>query len=120
MPDSLTLQLIISLGTTESAANSNTELLLSVRMERSEGDFKTLGEGFNRFPKTIPEDCVAYTIYIIDAKLSDFQVQEQLRQVQKAGIKLTNELLKDFIWQREHIHFDLVREKGKLPICPLC
>ena len=58
---------------------------------------------------------MAYTIYIIDPKLSDFQVQEQLRQVQKAGIKLTNELLKDFIWQRERIHFDLVREKGKLP-----
>lgn len=84
-------------------------------MERTKGDFESFGEGFSRFPKTLPEDCVAYTIYIIDAKLSDFQVQEQLRQVQKAGIKLTNELLKDFIWQRERIHFDLVREKGKLP-----
>lgn len=84
-------------------------------MERSKGDFKGFGEGFSQFPKILPEDCVAYTIYIIDAKLSDFQVQEQLRQVQKAGIKLTNELLKDFIWQRERIRFDLVREKGKLP-----
>ena len=89
--------------------------MLSARMERSEGDFNAFGEGFNRFPKIIPQDCVAYTIYVIDAKLSDFQVQEQLRQVQKAGIKLTNELLKDFIWQRERIHFDLAREKGKLP-----
>ncbi len=84
-------------------------------MEISKGDFKWFGEGFSRFPKILPEDCVAYTIYIIDAKLSDFQVQEQLRQVQKAGIKLTNELLKDFIWQRERIQFDLAREKGKLP-----
>ena len=84
-------------------------------MERVKNDLKGFGEGFTRFPKILPEDCVAYTIYIIDAKLSDFQVQEQLRQVQKAGIKLTNELLRDFIWQRESIQFDLIREKGKLP-----
>ena len=115
----MTLKLIISLGTTESAANSNTEFLLSATMESSEGELNAFGEGFNQFPKIIPEDCVAYTIYIIDAKLSDSQVQDQLRQVQKAGIKLTNELLKDFIWQRERIHFDLVREKGKLRDLPI-
>ena len=84
-------------------------------MEQSKGDLKGFGESSTRFPRILPEDCVVYTIYIVDAKLSDFQVQEQLRQVQKAGIKLTNELLKDFIWQREHIQFDLIREKGKLP-----
>lgn len=58
---------------------------------------------------------MAYTIYILDAKISDFQVQEQLRQVQKAAIKLTSDLLTDFIWQRERIQLDLIREKGKLP-----
>ena len=101
-------------------ANSNTdthftERLRSARMETSQGDFNGFGEGFSGFPKILSEDCVAYTVYIIDAKLSDIEVQEQLRQVQKAGIKLVNELLKDFIWQRERIQFDLTREKGKLP-----
>ena len=84
-------------------------------METSQGDFNGFGEGFSGFPKILSEDCIAYTVYIIDAKLSDIEVQEQLRQVQKAGIKLVNELLKDFIWQRERIQFDLTREKGKLP-----
>ena len=84
-------------------------------MERSKSDFKWFGENTGRFPKILPEDCVEYAIYIIDAELSDFQVQEQLRQVQKASIKLTNDLLKDYIWQRERIQFDLVREKGKPP-----
>ena len=101
------------------AANSKhhnfIELRFSARMERSKGHFKWSGEGSGHFPKILPDDCVEYAIYIIDIKLSDFQVQEQLRQVQKAGIKLTNELLKDYIWQREPIQFDLVREKGKLP-----
>ena len=84
-------------------------------MERSKGESKWSREDHGRFPKTLPEDCVEYAIYIIDTKLSDFQVQEQLRQVQKAGIELTNDLLKDYIWQRERIQFDIIREKGKLP-----
>lgn len=101
------------------AANSKhqnfLEFLFSARMERSGGHYKWSGEDPGRFPKILPEDCVEYAIHITDAKLSDFQIQEQLRQVQKAGIKLTNDLLKDYIWQREPIQFDLVREKGKLP-----
>ena len=84
-------------------------------MERSKGEVKWFREGRSRFPKTLPEDSVEYAIYIIDTKLSDFQVQEQFRQVQKAGIKLMNDLLKDYIWQRERIQLDLIREKGKLP-----
>ena len=84
-------------------------------MERSKGDFNWSGGYSGRFPKILPEDCVEYAIYVVDAKLSDFQVLEQLRQVQKAGTTLTNNLLRDYIWQRERIQFDLVREKGRLP-----
>ena len=84
-------------------------------MERSKGDFNWAGGDPGRFPRIIPEDCVEYAIYVVDTKLSDFQVQEQLRQVQKAGTKLTNDLLRDYIWQRERVQFDLVREKGRLP-----
>ena len=84
-------------------------------MDRSKGEFKWPKEDHGWFTKTVPEDCIEYAIYITDTKLSDFQVQEQLRQVQKAGIKLINDLLKDYIWQRERIQFDLIREKGKLP-----
>ena len=101
------------------AANSKhqnfLELLFFARMERSQGHFEWSGEEPGRFPKILPEDCIEYAIYIIDAKLSDFQVKEQLRQVQKAGIKLAKDLLKDYIWQREPIQFHLVLEKGKLP-----
>ena len=82
-------------------------------MERPHDDFKWFGEGFDGFPKKLPEDCMEYTIYIIDSKLQDSEIHEQLRQVQTAGTELTNKLLKDFIWQREGIQLNLKYEGGE-------
>ena len=83
-------------------------------MDGSKDELKWFGEGFNGFPINLPEDCVEYAIYIVDAKLLDSEVHEQLRQVQTAGIKLTNQLLTDFIWQREGIKFELKRDNGSV------
>lgn len=88
--------------------------LPSLNMDGPKDDFKWFGEGFDGFPKRLPDDCVEYTICIIDSKLSDSEIHDQLRQVQTAGTKLTNELLKDFLWQREGIQFDLTRGGGKI------
>ena len=82
-------------------------------MDAPRDDFKWFGEGFDGFPKSLPEDCVEYTIYIIDSKLMDLKRREQLRQVQSAVSKQTNELLKDFIWQRESFKLSLEREDGR-------
>lgn len=82
-------------------------------MDAPRDDFKWFGEGFDGFPKTLPEDCVEYSIYILDSKLTDLERREQLRQLQSAATKLTNELLKDFIWQRESFKLSLEREDGR-------
>ena len=87
--------------------------LPSLNMDGPKNDFKWFEEGFDGLPKRLPEDCVEYTIYIIDSKLSDSEIHDQLHQVQTAGTKLTNKLLKDFLWQREGIQFDLKRGGGK-------
>ena len=84
-------------------------------MEGQKEDFKWFGEGFDGFPKSLPEDCVEYSVYVIDSKLKDHEIQEQLRQVQSAARKLTDRLLKDYIWQREGIHFAMQRGDGKIP-----
>ena len=81
-------------------------------MDISSGDFKWFGEGFDGFPKSLPEDCVEYTIYLLDSAFTDLERREKLRQVQSAGIKLTNQVLKDFIWQREPFRLSLEREDG--------
>ncbi|KAL9127929.1 MAG: hypothetical protein Q9217_003286 [Psora testacea] len=63
--------------------------------------FKWFGEGFEGFPKRLPDDCVEYSMYILDTRLKDIEVRDRLRQVQNAVSSLTKPLLKDFIWQRE-------------------
>lgn len=82
-------------------------------MDTSNDDFKWFGEGFDAFPKSLPEDSVEYTIYLFDSALTDLERREKLRQIQSAGIKLINQLLKDFIWQRESFGLSLKREDGR-------
>lgn len=75
--------------------------------------FKWFGEGFDGFPKLLPDDCVQYMIYIIDSRLDDFNVREHLRKVQVAANTLCKNLLKDFIWQRDVFRLELVQQKSK-------
>ena len=81
--------------------------------DTSRNEFKWFGEGFNGFPKQLPEDCVEYTIYLLDENLADLERRERLRQILRAGTSLTNELLKGFIWQRENFRLSLEREDGR-------
>ena len=82
-------------------------------MDAPQDDFKWFGEGFDGFPKSLPEDCVEYTIYILDSKITDLRRREQLREVQSAVTKQTNKLLEDYIWQRDGFKLLLEREDGR-------
>ena len=82
-------------------------------MDAPHDGFKWFGEGFDGFPKSLPEDCVEYTIYILDSKLTDLRRREQLRDVQSAVTKQTNKLLEDYIWQRDGFKLLLDREDGR-------
>lgn len=81
-------------------------------MDAPRDGFKWFEEGFDGFPKSLPEDCIEYTIYLLDSTLTDLERREKLRQVQSAGTEVTNRLLKDFIWQREGFGLSLEREDG--------
>ena len=82
-------------------------------MESSKDDFKWFGEGFDGFPKTLPEDCMQYSIYLIDSLLGDREIREKLREIQIAAGQLTKKLLRDFIWQREGFKLNLEQENGR-------
>lgn len=82
-------------------------------MEGHNNDFKWFGEGFDGFPKSLPDDCVEYSIYLIDSKLNSLAVREKLRQVQATATQMTRKLLKDFIWQRDSFHLNLERDAGR-------
>jgi hypothetical protein len=78
----------------------------------SNDDFKWFGEGFEGFPKRLPDDCVEYIIYIIGSDLSDTQTRERLQSAQRAASELEKTLLKEYIWQRDNFSLELVRGEG--------
>lgn len=83
-------------------------------MEQRQKDFKWFGEGFDGFPKRLPDDCVEYMVYIINSPPTESACRTRLRQVQQGANVLIKGLLKDFIWQRESFKLDLVQENGKV------
>ena len=83
-------------------------------MEPSTDDgFKWFGEGFDGFPKRLPEDTVEYAIFIIDSKLEQAKKATRLRQVLKESESQTREPLSDYIWQRENFELKLELEDGE-------
>lgn len=81
-------------------------------MDSGDG-LKWFGEGFDGFPKKLPEDVVEYIIFIIDTRLSDIQTRERLQAFQRALQDLKKKFLKEYIWQRDEIKLDLVREHDR-------
>lgn len=82
-------------------------------MNGPKDDLKWFGEGFDGFPRHLPEDCVEYTLYIIDPKLqSDADVLPRLKEVQQGAQDLRKELLDDYIWQREGFAVEILDQSG--------
>ena len=82
-------------------------------MDDQKADCEWPAQSFETLPRTLPEDCVEYVIYLIDSNLSDLDVREKLRDVHSTATTLTKGLLKDFIWQRESFQLSLQREKDR-------
>jgi hypothetical protein len=69
-------------------------------MEGPKDDLKWFGEGFDGFPKRLPEDCVEYMLFFVDSSLTQRELLSQLEVVRKEALKLTKKLLTEYIWQR--------------------
>jgi hypothetical protein len=74
--------------------------------------FKWFGEGFEGFPKRLPEDTVDYAIYVVDPALDQAQRVTKLKQVLQETTNFTKELLKEYIWQREEFGLELKLDDG--------
>ncbi|KAI9643433.1 hypothetical protein NHQ30_008052 [Ciborinia camelliae] len=84
-------------------------------MDGLDDDFKGFGEGFDGFPKRLPEDCVEYSLYIIDSSLkSQKDLLSRLEDVRKESLNLLKDLTKDYIWQRDGFKLDIKTEKGSM------
>jgi hypothetical protein len=82
-------------------------------MDGPQDDLKWFGEGFDGFPKKLPDDVVEYMVFIIDSRLSDIQTRERLQAFQRALNILEKKFLKEYIWQRDSLKLDLVREEHR-------
>lgn len=82
-------------------------------MDGPQDDLKWFGEGFDGFPKKLPDDVVEYIVFIIDSRLSDIQTRERLQAFQRALSALEKKFLKEYIWQRDSPKLDLVREEHR-------
>ncbi|KAF2169636.1 hypothetical protein M409DRAFT_20050 [Zasmidium cellare ATCC 36951] len=83
---------------------------------------KWFGEGFDGFPKRLPDDCVEYIIYVVDQKLNNtIAVRNRLNEILKAVNDLKKKHLKDYIWQRDgfeltvHPKLDLSKPDNSRP-----
>ncbi|RMZ70614.1 regulatory factor sgt1 [Pyrenophora seminiperda CCB06] len=85
--------------------------VLNITMDGPQDDLKWFGEGFDGFPKKLPDDVVEYMVFIIDSRLSDIQTRERLQAFQRALNSMEKKFLKEYIWQRDSLKLDLVREE---------
>jgi hypothetical protein len=76
-------------------------------------EFEGFDDGFKGFPKYLPDDCVEYSLFIIDNKLkTQKELLSRLEAVRKESLKLVESLLKDYIWQRDCFKVEVKNEKG--------
>jgi hypothetical protein len=88
-------------------------------MEGPKDNLKWFGEGFDGFPKRLPEDCVEYMLCIIDSSLTKRELLNQLEVVRKEALELTKKLLTDYIWQRDEFNLKSEVQTSDGKITPL-
>ena len=86
-------------------------------MEKPKDDFKWFGEGFDGFPKHLPEDTVEYTLLIGDSTASQRDVLSRLEAVKREANALSARLLRDYIWQRDSFALELIQTPGTSRMC---
>ncbi|KAK0937097.1 hypothetical protein LTR29_011306 [Friedmanniomyces endolithicus] len=79
-----------------------------------DGDFpqddglKWFGEGFDGFPKRLPDDCVEYVIHVVDANIKGLAaVRARLKDIMRKANELCKNHTKDYIWQRNAFQLKL-------------
>ncbi len=89
------------------------QMFRTSNMDDPKDDFKWFGEGFDGFPKRLAEDCVEYSLFIVDSTIkSQKELLTRLEAVRKEAHKLTKNLLNEYIWQRESFKLEVENGMG--------
>ena len=78
----------------------------------SEDKTEFFENGFEDFPRRLPENCVEYMLFIVDSQVESRKLLSELEVVRKAATQLCNRFTRDYIWQRDVFQLQVKNEKG--------
>ncbi|KUI72030.1 hypothetical protein VM1G_07928 [Cytospora mali] len=67
---------------------------------------------FKEYERVLPENCVEYMLFVVDADQQSKQFTSSLEAVRKAAVQLANQLTKDYIWQRHAFNLETKTDQG--------
>ena len=76
---------------------------------------ESFNERIEESSRRLPDDCVEYTISVIDSTVDAQELREKLRRVQVSVKSYTKKLLEGYIWQRDSFQLKLIQENGRCP-----
>ncbi|KAI0467246.1 SGT1-domain-containing protein [Xylaria cf. heliscus] len=68
-------------------------------------------DGPKPFPRSLPDNCVEYMLFVLDA-LEPRTLLTELENVRKMAMQLCATTAKDYIWQRDSFQLQIKREAG--------
>ncbi|KAI0875338.1 SGT1-domain-containing protein [Hypoxylon argillaceum] len=69
-------------------------------------------DGVDPFPRSLPDNCVEYILFLLDGALEPRSLLTELENVRKAAMQLCVTVAKDYIWQRDCFQLQIKRENG--------
>ncbi|KAI1190415.1 SGT1-domain-containing protein [Nemania serpens] len=68
--------------------------------------------GSEPFPRTLPDNCVEYVLFVLDDVLEPRSLLVELENVRKTAMQFCAAITKNYIWQRDCFQLQIKRENG--------
>ncbi|KAI0969108.1 SGT1-domain-containing protein [Xylaria arbuscula] len=69
-------------------------------------------DGFDPFPRSLPENCVEYMLFVLDSTLEPRVLLTELENIRKSAMQLCVATTEDYIWQRDSFQLQVKRVDG--------
>lgn len=76
------------------------------------GTAETRNGGPEGFERILPENCVEYMLFVIETDPQPNKILSSLEAVRKAAVQLSNQLTRDYIWQRDGFSLETTTQMG--------
>ncbi|KAI1135420.1 SGT1-domain-containing protein [Hypoxylon sp. FL0543] len=77
----------------------------------SEDTFEFPEGSFGGFPRSLPENCVEYLLFVLDNDCEGRSPLSELENIRKEAIKLSDSIAEGYIWQRDSFQLRLERDQ---------